>query len=131
MSNTLFKVSGIDPNAGASVVFVWHRDKRSGNYAMLGSGHVVRAGGPGLPSGVQAGQFSVTIALPPGGSADNVVVTDDKGGKEILPGVVVAPCSAIGAFSPAGIGSPQGASGVIGVNGGPDYLGKGVVGARK
>jgi hypothetical protein len=100
MSGTLFKVSGIDPNDGVRIVFVWCRDEGFDNYALLGSGHVVAAGGVGLPPGISVGQFSVTFLLPYGRSASSIVVTDDKNGKEFLHDVIVTPCSVPAAFQP-------------------------------
>lgn len=84
--------SGVDPDEGANIVFVWCRNKGPEDYVLLGSGHVVRAVGSARPPGILAGQFSVTFLLPPGCSEEDVFVTDDKNGKERLPDVKVTPC---------------------------------------
>lgn len=102
-------VSGIDTNDGARIVFVWCRDKGPEDYALLGSGHVVGAVGCGRPPGVPAGQFSVTFLLPPGCSADDVFVTDDKTGKAHLPGVTVTPCLNVSGFQSEETVTPPGA----------------------
>ena len=94
MSGAFFRVSGIDPNDGARIVFVWCRDIKSPHtYLLLGSGHVVGGEGLFLPSGVSVGQFSVVFSLPYGCSPGDVVVTDDKNGDEHLLDVTVTPCS--------------------------------------
>jgi hypothetical protein len=93
-------VSGVDPNDGAKIVFVWHRDKGPEDYVLLGSGHVV--GAIGRPPGIQTGQFSVTFPLPPACSADDIVVTDNMSGKEALPGVTVTPCSPVSGLKAGG-----------------------------
>jgi hypothetical protein len=98
MIGTFFNVSGIDPNAGARIVFVWGRDKGSDEYVLLGSGHVVGTDGSGVPPGVLAGQFSVVFQLPDRCSSDHIAVTDDKSGKEFLRGVVVTPCGSRSGF---------------------------------
>ncbi len=82
-------VSGIDANADASIVFVWSRNKGPEDYVLVGSGHVVNVPAHARPPGIQAGQFSVTFLLPPGCSADDVFVTDDKSNGERLTGVTV------------------------------------------
>lgn len=92
MSGVFFNVAGVDPNEGASVVFVWCRGKAAEDYALLGSSHVVGAVGSTLPPGIVSGQFSVTFLLPPGCSAEDIFVTDDKNGSEHLPGVSITPC---------------------------------------
>ena len=97
-------VSGIDPNDGAKIVFVWCRGKGPEDYALLGSGHVV--GAIGRPPGIQAGQFSVTFLLPSGCSADDVFVTDDKIGNEHLRGVTITPCLGVPGFRSGGTAAP-------------------------
>ena len=57
---------------------------------LLGSGRVVS--GAVFPPGIQVGQFSITFRLPDGGSIDNVVVSRDKSGKELLTGVILTRC---------------------------------------
>jgi hypothetical protein len=97
---TFINVSGVDPNDGARIVFVWCRDKGPEDYALLGSGHLV--GAFGRPPGIQAGQFSVTLLLPAGCSADDVIVTDDKVGNEHLRGVTITPCLGVPQFPSEG-----------------------------
>lgn len=89
-----FNVSGIDPNHGAEIVFAWCRDPELDHCALLGSGNVVGSNSV-RPPGVVAGQFSVTFLLPPGCREDEVFVTDDKNGKEHLPGVTLTACSGV------------------------------------
>jgi hypothetical protein len=101
---TFFNVSGIDLNDGAKIVFVWSRDKGPEDYVLLGSGHVV--GAIGRPPGILIGQFSVTFLLPPGCSADDVFVTDDKNGEEHLRGVTVTPCLGVPGFRSEGTAIP-------------------------
>lgn len=92
MSGVFFNVSGVDPNEGAKIVFVWCQGKAPDDYALFGSGHIVGAIGSARPPGIPSGQFSVTFLLPPGRSADDIFVTDDKTGSEHLPGVSITPC---------------------------------------
>jgi hypothetical protein len=94
---SFFKVSGTDPNDGARIVFVWCREKGPDDYRLLGSGHVIGPDGV-RPPGISVGQFSVTLALPPGRSPDDVVVTDDTAGKVHLPDVIITPCSTVVGF---------------------------------
>jgi len=82
-------VSGIDPNNGARIVFVWCRNKGPADYMLLGSGHVVDVPSHARPPGIQAGQYSVTFLLPPECSVDEVFVTDDKSGSDRLTGVTL------------------------------------------
>jgi len=97
-------VSGTDPNDGAKIVFVWCHDKGPEDYALLGSAHVV--GAVGRPPGIMVGQYSVTFLLPPGCSADDVFVTDDKKGNEHLRGVTITPCLSVSGFRSAGTVTP-------------------------
>jgi hypothetical protein len=106
---TFVNVSGIDPNGGAKIVFVWCCDKGPEDYALLGSGHVV--GAIGRPPGIQAGQFSVTFLLPLGCSADDVFVTDDKIGNEHLRGVTITPCLGVPGFPSEETATPPGRAG--------------------
>jgi hypothetical protein len=92
MSSGYFNVSGIDQNEGAEHVFVRFRNGNSDDDILLGSGRVVGLGGCSLPPGIQVGQFSVTFLLPDGCSADNIVVSRDKSGKELLSGVTLTRC---------------------------------------
>ena len=87
---TFVNVSGIDPNDGAKIVFVWCRDKGLEHYSLLGSGHIV--GAIGRPPGILVGEFSITFQPPPRCYASDVFVTDDKNGNEHLRGVTVTPC---------------------------------------
>jgi hypothetical protein len=102
---TFISVSGTDPNDGAKIVFVWCRDKGPEDYALLGSGHVV--GAVGCPPGIMVGQYSVTFLLPPGCSADDVFVTDDKTGKKHLRGVTVTPCLGVPGFRSEATATPS------------------------
>ena len=92
MSDAFFRVSGIDANEGAKIVYVWCRLEAQGSPLLVGSGHIVSAG-VSRPPGIQLGQFSVTFLLPPGCSADSITVTDDTNGKAFLPDVTVIDCS--------------------------------------
>jgi hypothetical protein len=87
-----YNTSGIDPDDRAKMVFVW-RVRGPDDWVLLGSGHLV--GNLDRPKGIQAGQFSVTFALPTGCAADEIVVTDRATGKTPLPDVIVRPCSAV------------------------------------
>jgi hypothetical protein len=89
---TFVNVSGIDQNEGASVVFVWCRQKDVGDHSLLGTGHVVGAAPESRPPGVLAGQFSVTLPLPPGCSVDDVFVSDDVRGLEGVRRIQVRAC---------------------------------------
>jgi len=106
---TFVNASGIDPNDGAKVVFVWCRDKGPEDYALLGSGHVV--GAIGRPPGIEVGQFSVTFLLPSGCSTDDIFVTDDKIGKEHLRGVTITPCLGVPGFRSEGTATPAARAG--------------------
>ena len=99
MNGTFLNVSGIDPNDGASIVFVWGRNKDHRDPLLLGSGHVV---GAIRPPGIAAGQFSITFPLPPGYSASDVVVTHDESGKQALSDIRVTPCVAVASFQSGG-----------------------------
>jgi hypothetical protein len=103
MSNAIFRASGVDPNDGAKIVYVWCRDKNQDSYTLIGSGYVVGAQA-GLPPGIRPGQFCVVFILPPGHSADTIVITDDTNGKEFLPNVSVIPCATSAVFHP-GVGA--------------------------
>lgn len=117
LAGAFCNVSGVDPNAGAKIVFVWRRDKGPDDYVLLGSGHVV--GACGRPPGIKIGQFSVTFPLPPGCSAEDLVVTDDTSGKEHLPGVTVTPCSASVGLKPGGTIVPVPALRAVATNASP------------
>jgi len=114
MSGTFFNVSGTDPTEGARVVFVWCRDNGSEEAILLATGHIAGADGSFLPPGVPIGQFSVTFPLPPRNSATEIVVTDDKGGKETPLDVTITPCLVFagpqsgGTIAPSGLGAPVG-----------------------
>lgn len=102
MRRMYFNVSGVDPNEGADIVFVRCRDKNPDYDLILGSGHVVIAGACAHLPGVQAGQFSITFPLPDGCAAENIVVTRDKGGKDLLSGVTLTPCLISATFQSGG-----------------------------
>ena len=103
MNGTFLNVSGIDPNDGASIVFVWCRNKGHEDPLLLISGQVV---GAIRPPGIAAGQFSITFPLPPGYSANDVVVTHDESGKQPLSNFTVVPCSAVASFQSGGTVTP-------------------------
>jgi hypothetical protein len=97
-ANDFCNASGLNPNNGAKIVFVWHY-RGPCDYVPLGSGHVVDA--VGRPPGIRVGQYSVTFPLPPGCSADEIVVTDDTGVAHLL-SAIVRPCSAVLEFKLGG-----------------------------
>jgi hypothetical protein len=90
MSSAYFNVSGIDQSEDAETVFVRYRNGSPDDDILLASGRVVGRGI--LLPGIKAGQFSVTFRLPEGRSADNIVVSRDKSGKELLSGVTLTRC---------------------------------------
>jgi hypothetical protein len=92
MSSDFFKVTGIDPNEDANVVFVWSRDRASNEPVLLGSGHVVRADTV-RPSGIADGQYAITFILPENCIRAGIIVTGDAEGKQILPRINVTACS--------------------------------------
>ena len=92
MSSEYFNVSGIDPYEGAETVFVRCRNGYPDSDILLGSGRVVGVGGCSLLPGIQVGQFSITFLLPDGYSADHIVVSRDKSGKELLSGMTLTRC---------------------------------------
>lgn len=92
MSSAYFNVSGIDQNEDAETVFVRYRNGHPDDDILLGSGRVVGLGGGGLLPGIRVGQFSVTFLIPDGGAADNIVVSRDRSGKELLSAVVLTRC---------------------------------------
>lgn len=99
MSSTFFNVSGTDPNDGAKIVYVWCHAEGQENDALVATGHVVSAD-VRRPPGIRVGQFSVTFPLPPGCSADSVVVTNDPGGKTLLRDVTVVHCATAARLQP-------------------------------
>jgi hypothetical protein len=103
MNGAFHNVSGIDPNGGASIVFVWCRSRDHEGPLLLSSGHVV---GAIRPPGIAEGQFSVTFPLPPGYSANDVVVTHDESGEQALSNITVVPCSAVASFQSKGSVTP-------------------------
>src|ERR1700680_1345946 len=107
MSGTFFNVSGIDPNDGARIVFVWCRNNGPGNDIPLASGHVVGEDARNRPPGIQVGQYSITFPLPYGCSAENIVVTHDKDGKEPLSGVTLTQCLIREGFQSGGTITPD------------------------
>ena len=92
MSGQFFNVSGINPHPGARKVFVWCRDEALENVVMLGSASVVGEDRCGFLPGIEAGQFSVTVALPTGCAAAAIFVTDESNCKVPAPNMAVKPC---------------------------------------
>lgn len=90
MSGGYFNVSGIDQNEDADTIFVRYRSGIPDDDILLGSGGVV--GGDSLLPGVQVGQFSITFLLPDGCPADDIVVSRDLGGTELLSDVTLTRC---------------------------------------
>jgi hypothetical protein len=99
MSGAYFNVSGIDQNEDAEIVFVRYRSEDQEVDILLGSGRVV--GGGILLPGIQVGQFSITFRVPNGCLVDNIVLSRDKGGKELLSGATLTRCL-IRAEAPSG-----------------------------
>jgi hypothetical protein len=93
-----YNASGIDRDSRAKMALVW-RVRGPDNCLLLGSDRLV--GALGHPKGIQAGQFSITFALPTARAADEVVVTDDANGASRLPAVILPPRSAF-EFKPGG-----------------------------
>lgn len=83
-----YNASGIDRDSRAKMALVW-RVRGPDNCLLLGSDRLV--GALGHPKGIQAGQFSITFALPTARAADEVVVTDDANSKARLPAVTCGP----------------------------------------
>ena len=90
MSSEYFNVSGVDQYEGAENVFVRCRNGDPEGDIPLASGRVVGRGH--LLPGVQVGQFSITFLLPDGCSADNIVVSRDKSGTDLLSDVTLTRC---------------------------------------
>lgn len=90
---TFFNISGIDPNPGAEIVFVWCRDNSIDKYVLVGSGHVVGEFGCGRPPGVPIGQFSITFPLPAGCSVADVILTNDHASDGYLPTFTITACT--------------------------------------
>jgi hypothetical protein len=87
--NNLWVVSGIDPNPEAQDVFVWHHDRATDQYSLLGSGRIVGSAGSFVPPRVVRGQYRVTVSVRGNASSDDIHVTDDKSGKNFLPDVTI------------------------------------------
>lgn len=102
MKGSFFNVSGVDPNEGAKIVFVWGHDGNTEASLLLGSGHIVRADSGARPPGIATGQFSVTFLLPSACLAGDVVVTDDVVGAGRLNEIVIFPCSGDPTIAAAG-----------------------------
>ena len=90
MSGAYFNVSGIDQSEDAGTVFVRYQNGNPDCDILLGSGRVVSS--DVLLPGIKVGQFSVTFRVPNGCSVDNVVLSRDKSGKELLSGVTLTRC---------------------------------------
>jgi hypothetical protein len=85
----LWVVSGIDPNPEAQDVFVWHHDRATDQYSLLGSAPVVGSAGSFVPPQVVRGQYRVTIRAKEVVSSDDIHVTDDRSGKNFLSDVTI------------------------------------------
>jgi hypothetical protein len=94
-----FNVSGVDSNPGATIVFVWCRDKNTDKHVLVGSGHVVGEFGCGRPPGVPIGQFSITFPLPAGCSVADVFLTNDHESDGHLSTFVITACATGGVLS--------------------------------
>ena len=90
MSGEYFNVSGVDQCESAENVFVRCRHGDPEDDIPLASGRVVGRGN--LLPGVQLGQFSITFLLPDGEAAENIVVSRDKSGTDLLSGVTLTRC---------------------------------------
>ena len=108
--------SGINRDSRTKMALVW-RLRGPNNYLPLGSDHLV--GALGHPKGIQAGQFSITFALPTARAADEVVVTDDANGASRLPAVILPPRSAF-VFKTGGDSSTGGPAAAV-TNPAPQY----------
>lgn len=107
MSSAFFRVSGVDTNDGANIVFVWCQSDGRGSHVPVGSGRVVPTG-TNCPPGIRPGQFAVVVLLPRDCSADSIIVTDDKDGKRILPDITVIPCLTRTGSQPVAVAPPAG-----------------------
>lgn len=106
-------VSGVDPNEGATTVYVWRRDpaEKEGR-VLVGSAPLVPAEMATRLPGIQPGEFRVTFPTPKGCSASDIIVTDDLLKEEPLSNIAVVPCDARAVPAPApSEGKPSGASG--------------------
>lgn len=90
MSGALFNVTGVNPRQGAETVFVWRRLETDPKFTLLGSGKIMQAEGPDAPP---LGSFNVTVMLPQGCRADDVVVTDNVNNQDFVAGVSLAPAA--------------------------------------
>lgn len=91
MSGSFFRVSGIDPNDGAKMAFVWCRTANQDSFSLVASAHIVGADTV-RPPGIRPGQFSVAFLLPSHCLADTIIATDDIDEQRSLPNVVVEKC---------------------------------------
>lgn len=88
MVGRFFEVSGVSPNEGAKLAYVWCRPQGGGDYVLVGSGYVVGTEGT-FPPGIKPGQFTVAIRLPDDSAAETIAVTDDVGGGDLVPKVAI------------------------------------------
>ena len=88
-ANSVWVVSGIDPNPEAQDVFVWYHDRATDQYSLLGSGRIVGSAGSFVPPQVARGQYRVTVRAKEDVSSDDIRVTDDKSGKNFLSDVTI------------------------------------------
>lgn len=91
MSASFFRVSGIDPNDGAKMAFVWCRSEDQDGFILVASTYIVGASTV-RPPGIHPGQFSVAFLLPAHCLADSIIVTDDLDERRSLGDVVVEKC---------------------------------------
>ncbi len=104
-------VSGVDPNEGATTVYVWRRDQAAKEgRVLLSTAPLVPAEQAARLPGIQPGEFRVTFPAPAGCSVRDILVTDDLKKEEPLPNVTVVPCGA-SAVSARPDGKKSGASG--------------------
>jgi hypothetical protein len=76
----------------AKIIITLCRNKWPEDHILLGSGHVASAIASARPPDAPAGRSGVTFLTPPGFSADDVVVTDDKNGIPHSSDVKAVPC---------------------------------------
>ena len=88
-ASSVWVISGIAPNSEAQDVFIWHHDRATDQYSLLGSGRIVGSAGSFVPPGVARGQYRVTVGAREGVSTDDIRVTDDESGKNFLSDVTI------------------------------------------
>lgn len=92
MSGSFFRVSGIDPNDGAKMAFVWCRVENQDGLVLIASAHIVGVDTV-RPPGIHPGQFSVAFLLPHNCQADTIIATDDTDEQRALANVVIEKCT--------------------------------------